>query len=243
MTVNLNNIYECLSCSAQILDVVKQEWSRENAWTEFDQSVRDQITASLAALSGTLAQSVQVTDVRWAVNVLLEKIADGFEKWETADIWRSDAAAYVRARKHDIASQPSPAAPVETPPRAWLEAKAEVDAGWPERCSAGNDDEAAAKLINQYLGMSDIDAEDAAYFRAVMRDTRTEPQTVWMPMDTASPEVVTVIERAINSDKALGKWMSAALEDDKVCAEMKADILEWFEAHKPTSAVSRPESK
>lgn len=45
-------------------------------------------------------------------------------------------------------------------------------------CSARNDDEAAAKLINQYLGMSDIDAEDAAYFRAAMRDTRTEPEAV-----------------------------------------------------------------
>jgi len=44
--------------------------------------------------------------------------------------------------------------------------------------SAGNGDEAAAKLINQYLGMSDIDAEDAAYFRAVMRDTINEPQPV-----------------------------------------------------------------
>ena len=31
------------------------------------------------------------------------------------------------------------------------------------------------------------------------------------------------------SDK-LGAWMSAALEDDKVCDEMKVDIREWFEA-------------
>ncbi|MCK1585453.1 Lar family restriction alleviation protein [Bradyrhizobium sp. 168] len=42
----------------------------------------------------------------------------------------------IRSELAQVASQPSPAAPVETPPRAWLEAKAEVDAGWPERCSA-----------------------------------------------------------------------------------------------------------
>lgn len=28
----------------------------------------------------------------------------------------------------------------------------------------------------------------------------------------------------------LGPWMSAALNDDKVCAEMKADIQAWLEA-------------
>lgn len=27
---------------------------------------------------------------------------------------------------------------------------------------------------------------------------------------------------------ALGDWMSAALDDDKVCAEMKADIRTWM---------------
>jgi hemerythrin superfamily protein len=32
--------------------------------------------------------------------------------------------------------------------------------------------------------MSDIDAEDAAYFRAVMRDTRTEPQAAQVSADT-----------------------------------------------------------
>lgn len=40
------------------------------------------------------------TDIRWAVNVLLEKIATKFEANETMDIWRSDAAALVRSFKH-----------------------------------------------------------------------------------------------------------------------------------------------
>lgn len=41
-------------------------------------------------------------DVRWAVNVLLEKIAAKFEAHETMDIWRSDAAALVRSFKHQL---------------------------------------------------------------------------------------------------------------------------------------------
>ena len=32
----------------------------------------------------------------------------------------------------------------------------------------------------------------------------------------------------IKEDKALGAWLSAALDDDKVCPEMKRDILAWM---------------
>jgi hypothetical protein len=39
-------------------------------------------------------------DVRWAVNVLLEKIAVRFEETDTWDVWKSDAAALVRSFKH-----------------------------------------------------------------------------------------------------------------------------------------------
>lgn len=28
----------------------------------------------------------------------------------------------------------------------------------------------------------------------------------------------------------IGKWLSAALDDPKVCAEMKEDIEDWFKA-------------
>lgn len=31
----------------------------------------------------------------------------------------------------------------------------------------------------------------------------------------------------------IGKWLSAALEDPGVCAEMKADIQAWFDAGEP----------
>lgn len=41
-------------------------------------------------------------DIRWAVNVLLEKIAAKFEANETLDIWKSDAAALVRSFKHPL---------------------------------------------------------------------------------------------------------------------------------------------
>jgi hypothetical protein len=49
-------------------------------------------------------QTSEVTDVRWAVNVLLERIAEKFDGWETQDLWRSDAAATVRSFKHDLSS-------------------------------------------------------------------------------------------------------------------------------------------
>jgi hypothetical protein len=38
-----------LVSSAQILDVVKQEWLQSNSWSEWDQSVRDSYTAYLVA--------------------------------------------------------------------------------------------------------------------------------------------------------------------------------------------------
>jgi hypothetical protein len=39
----------------------------------------------------------------------------------------------------------------------------------------------------------------------------------------------------------IGAWLSAALEDPNVCAEMKADINAWFEAHQPGLFMSSPE--
>lgn len=37
---------------------------------------------------------------------------------------------------------------------------------------------------------------------------------------------------------ALGAWMSAALDDPKVCAAMKSDIQEWFSAGEPFEAMA-----
>lgn len=48
-------------------------------------------------------------DIRWTVNVLLEKIAVKFETWDTMDLWRSDAAQTVRGFKHDLAAPGIPA--------------------------------------------------------------------------------------------------------------------------------------
>lgn len=59
------------------------------------------------ALAGGVAQGQPDNDVRWAVNVLLERIAEKFEANDTFDIWRSDAAATVRSFKHDLASPPA----------------------------------------------------------------------------------------------------------------------------------------
>lgn len=45
-------------------------------------------------------EPITATDVRWAVNYLLETIAKKFEANDTWDIWRSDAAELVRSHKH-----------------------------------------------------------------------------------------------------------------------------------------------
>jgi hypothetical protein len=43
---------------------------------------------------------------------------------------------------------------------------------------------------------------------------------------------------ADKADDAIGRWLSAALEDPNVCAEMKADINAWFEAKRPGEAFA-----
>lgn len=55
----------------------------------------------------------------------------------------------------------------------------------------------------------------------------------WQPTDDASPEISAAVERTMKADYKIGWWLSAALEDPAVCAEMKADINAWFEAHQP----------
>lgn len=61
------------------------------------------IDAALTSTPAEPAQCVMEPDVRWAVNVLLEKIAEKFEGWDTFDLFRSEAAATVRGFKHDLA--------------------------------------------------------------------------------------------------------------------------------------------
>lgn len=40
-------------------------------------------------------------------------------------------------------------------------------------------------------------------------------------------------ERASETTYKVGRWLSAALEDDAVCQEMKDDIIAWMEAGRP----------
>lgn len=42
-----------------------------------------------------------------------------------------------------------------------------------------------------------------------------------------------MIQRSVMASVKLGAWLSAALDDPNVCAEMKADIREWFSAGEP----------
>ena len=36
------------------------------------------------------------------------------------------------------------------------------------------------------------------------------------------------MDKRVDAEMAIGKWLSAAMEDSNVCGEMKADIVEWF---------------
>lgn len=45
--------------------------------------------------------------------------------------------------------------------------------------------------------------------------------------------------RAVMASVTLGSWMSAALDDPKVCDAMKADIREWFSAGEPMETLGQ----
>lgn len=47
------------------------------------------------------------------------------------------------------------------------------------------------------------------------------------------PGAVQAASERDSANYKIGWWLSAALEDTNVCAEMKADINTWFEAHHP----------
>jgi len=43
--------------------------------------------------------------------------------------------------------------------------------------------------------------------------------------------------RLQDGNERIGKWLSAALDDPAVCADMKADIHAWFGAQEPTTGA------
>ena len=48
------------------------------------------------------------------------------------------------------------------------------------------------------------------------------------------------IDEYEDADVKIGSWLSAALEDDNVCAEMKVDITRWFTSrNKLTEALQQ----
>lgn len=49
------------------------------------------------------------------------------------------------------------------------------------------------------------------------------------------PGAVQAASERDSANYKIGWWLSAALEDTNVCAEMKADINAWFEAHQSTA--------
>ena len=50
---------------------------------------------------------------------------------------------------------------------------------------------------------------------------------------TAWDHAIRIPRKVQGANERVGKWLSAALEDPAVCAEMKADIEYWFKAIKP----------
>src|SRR5216684_349137 len=60
-------------------------------------------------------------------------------------------------------------------------------------------------------------------------------QILALAIPPASPLRGREIDQA---DYKIGWWLSGALEDPNVCAEMKADINKWFEAHQPVLVTS-----
>ena len=59
------------------------------------------------------------------------------------------------------------------------------------------------------------------------------------PLETVSVGTKAPLGRSETSPElwAVGSWLSAALDDPKVCAEMKRDINEWFDGnghHRPS---------
>lgn len=47
---------------------------------------------------------------------------------------------------------------------------------------------------------------------------------------TVIGEVIDGLDNTTEPSSKVGGWMSAALEDDKVCGEMKVDIREWLQS-------------
>lgn len=72
----------CLTNCAQILDIVRAEWKAEGVWSEWDQSVRDQITNCLTAFSSAPEATVsgEVAAYRWR-----EKGANWHSSWRYLD--------------------------------------------------------------------------------------------------------------------------------------------------------------
>lgn len=84
---------------ADIAQIIERGWRNATSPKEIAAEILRECDASAQAPSAPCVQ-----DVRWAVNVLLEKIAEKFEGWDTHDIWRSDAAMVVRGFKHPSVS-------------------------------------------------------------------------------------------------------------------------------------------
>lgn len=126
-------------------------------------------------------------DIRWAVNVLLDKIAAKFEAHETWDIWKSQAADIVRGFKHANVA----------PPQA-SESGLETTKTLHQFASDYRDQEqiigslmAALKMIAddphnpEFAGIADAAADEIDRLNAQVERLTDALSVFWRPIETA----------------------------------------------------------
>lgn len=94
---------------------------------------------------------------------------------------------------------------------------------------------------------ADADAESAANYALAMRMATAigaltplraaEPAEPFKRADSISWHKPA--HRAVMASVNMGRWLSAALDDPKVCEAMKADIREWFSAGEPVEMLGQ----
>jgi hypothetical protein len=88
--------------------------------------------------------------------------------------------------------------------------------------------------VHQCPAPRDLTMEEATelalHIQSVIDDGLFPFQAVRLPIYEALRMRDDRINKLLGARDGIGRWLSAALDDPKVCAEMKTDIEEWMEA-------------
>jgi hypothetical protein len=139
-----------------------------------------------------------------------------------------------------LASQPSPATPVETPPRAWLEAKAEVDAGWPDRCSADTEDATFEWTLPNRLRADFMHREVADWNTLV--DAADEIEQLRAAQVTVHTDAKSGVMRAAeNAAKTVEGWSASKREyADRVTFNLAQSVRMRVELIEQCAKIAEP---